>query len=250
MTQTVIGIFDSPNTAYAAGDALVKQGIEQSSIYLSAKQGSAAGKGQSMDAIRNFLGELFGPEDSQDVDYFADEIDRGGVLLSVDVEDDADTESIRSAMQDAGAVDIEARRAGQAAQETEETSQTVPVVEEQMEIGKKQVGKGAVRVVSRMVETPVEKDVNLREEYASIKRHPVDQPISPEEVSALGGESIEVEETAEKPVVGKTARIVEEVEVGKETAERTETIADTERHTEVEVERQPAQGARRKGGKK
>ena len=44
-------------------------------------------------------------------------------------------------------------------------------------------------------------------------------------------------ETAEEPVVGKSSRVVEEVVVGKQSSERTETINETVRGTEVEVER-------------
>jgi stress response protein YsnF len=46
-----------------------------------------------------------------------------------------------------------------------------------------------------------------------------------------------VRETAEEPVVAKTARVIEEVVVGKESTTRTETVNDTVRGTKVEVER-------------
>lgn len=253
MTQTVIGIFDTPDTAYAAGDALVEQGVEQSSIYISAKEGTkgAAGKkGQSIDAIRSFLSEIFGPENSQDADSYVKEIDRGAVLLSVDLPDDIDINPICDVIQDAGAVNMEAQGAGQAsgysAEQSRGGSEAIPVVEEQMEVGKRKVAQGSVRVVSRMVETPVQEDVMLRDETATVTRRPVDRPISPEDVGKMGDRSIEVEETSEKAVMSKNARVVEEIEVGKETSERTETIEGTERRTEVEVERTPSP----KGGKR
>ena len=43
-------------------------------------------------------------------------------------------------------------------------------------------------------------------------------------------------ETAEEAVVGKTARVVEEVVVGKTATDRTETVTDTVRRTDVEVD--------------
>ena len=46
-------------------------------------------------------------------------------------------------------------------------------------------------------------------------------------------------ETAEEPVVSKRARVVEEVVVQKEVTEHTETVRGTERHTEVDVQREP-----------
>jgi stress response protein YsnF len=46
---------------------------------------------------------------------------------------------------------------------------------------------------------------------------------------------LEVRETAEEPVVSKTAHVVEEVIVGRETTERTETVRDTVRREDVET---------------
>jgi stress response protein YsnF len=74
----------------------------------------------------------------------------------------------------------------------------------------------------------------LREEHAAIERRPVDRPAT---AADLKEGFVEIRETTEQPVVSKTARVVEEVVVGKEATERTETIADTVRGTEVEVER-------------
>ena len=48
--------------------------------------------------------------------------------------------------------------------------------------------------------------------------------------------TIEVTATGEEAVVRKDARVVEEVVVGKTADERTETIQDTVRRTEVEVD--------------
>jgi stress response protein YsnF len=59
--------------------------------------------------------------------------------------------------------------------------------------------------------------------------------------------TIEVRETVEEPVVQKVARVTEEIEVGKRVDERTETIRDTVRHTEVEVDENVAAGRRTDG---
>jgi uncharacterized protein (TIGR02271 family) len=112
----------------------------------------------------------------------------------------------------------------------------IPVVEEELEVGKRQVDLGAVRVVSRMVETPVTESVTLREERANIERRPVDRPASEADLAGLRDESIEVRETAEKAVVNKTARVVEEVTVGKTATEHTEQVSDSVRRTVVDVQ--------------
>jgi uncharacterized protein (TIGR02271 family) len=112
----------------------------------------------------------------------------------------------------------------------------IPVVQEEVRVGKRQVERGGVRVFSRIVETPVNETVALREEHVSVERRPVDQPINPADTSAFKDKTIELRETAEEAVVQKSARVVEEVVVGKEVSQRQQQVQDTVRHTEVEVQ--------------
>ena len=115
--------------------------------------------------------------------------------------------------------------------------QRIPVVEEALKVGKREVQRGGARVYSRIVETPVNESIALREEHVDVQRRPVDRPIDPADVDAFKEQSIVMRETAEEAVVEKSARIVEEVTIGKEVGERQERIHDTVRHTEVEVQR-------------
>jgi stress response protein YsnF len=71
-----------------------------------------------------------------------------------------------------------------------------------------------------------------------VERHPVSGTT---QAGSLSGDpfqerTIEVEERGEEAVVSKEARVVEEVVVRKEAEQRTETISDTVRRTEVDVE--------------
>jgi uncharacterized protein (TIGR02271 family) len=118
----------------------------------------------------------------------------------------------------------------------EQRSTAIPVVQEELKIGKREVQRGGVRVFSRVVETPVNESVNLREEHVSVERRPVDQPISTTDATAFKEQSIEMREKAEEAVVQKSARVVEEVVVGKEATQRKENITDSVRRTEVQVE--------------
>lgn len=130
----------------------------------------------------------------------------------------------------------------QAASTSATTGQAILVIEEQLQVGKRAVQRGGVRIFSRVTETPVQESVQLREEHVTIERTAVDEPASAADIEAFKEGTIEVRETTEEPVVGKTARVVEEVRVGKEVTERTETIKDTVRRTDVEVEQLGAQG--------
>jgi uncharacterized protein (TIGR02271 family) len=120
---------------------------------------------------------------------------------------------------------------------TGQNEQAIPIVEEQLRVGKREVGRGGVRVRSYVVEQPVNEQVSLREEHVNIERRPVDQPLSAAaEGDLFRDQTIEMTETAEEAVVAKEARVTEELVVGKEVEQRTETISDTVRHTEVDVE--------------
>lgn len=116
------------------------------------------------------------------------------------------------------------------------TSTTIPVVQEQLKVGKREVQRGGVRVFSRIVETPVDQSIGLRQEHVSVERHAVDQPVGMNDPTAFKEQTIELRETAEEAVVEKSARVVEEVVVGKQVSAHEEKIHDTLRHTEVEIE--------------
>ncbi|MBK9748149.1 MAG: DUF2382 domain-containing protein [Chloroflexi bacterium] len=113
---------------------------------------------------------------------------------------------------------------------------SLPVVEEELNVGKRTVEEGVARVRSVVRETPVEEQVHLRDEHVTVERHPVDRPADPNDLNAFREQTIEVTERREEPVVQKQARVVEEVVVGKEVEEHTETVRDTVRRTDVEIE--------------
>ena len=110
------------------------------------------------------------------------------------------------------------------------------VVEERLNVGKRAVSRGKVRLHSYMVETAVSEDVTLRDETVTVDRRTVDRPVAALGADAFKERTIEMEETDEEAVVGKTARVVEEIGIRKDVADRTETIRDTVRSTKVDIE--------------
>lgn len=113
---------------------------------------------------------------------------------------------------------------------------TIPVVEEELHVGKRAVERGGVRVYSRVTETPREETVQLRDEEISVERRPVNRPLRSGEMAELKDTVVEMRETDEEAVITKEARVVEEVDVRKNVTERTETVRDTVRRTDVNVE--------------
>ncbi|MDR5741344.1 MULTISPECIES: YsnF/AvaK domain-containing protein [unclassified Caballeronia] len=268
MTQTIIGVFNTIQDAEIAQARLEAEGISRSDMSVHAQNAtnttgadlgtrdvttdtSDAGYHEgAMGRIEHFFKNLFGDNDRpEEIGHYQEAVRRGGALLTIDIANESDTERVRDALYAAGAIDIDARVAqwrntgytgydssapAYTADEIDAERKAFPVVQESLEVGKREVQTGGVRVYSRLTETPVSESVNLREEHASIERRAVDRPAT---AADLKEGFVEIRETAEQPVVAKTARVVEEVVVGKESSNRTETITDTVRGTEVEVER-------------
>ena len=112
----------------------------------------------------------------------------------------------------------------------------IDVIREDLQVGKRSVETGGVRVRSRIIERPVEESLRLREEHVRVQRNPVNRPVSLNDMGTFQEKEIELTEHAEVPVVSKEARVVEEIRVSKEVNERNETIRDTVRETQVDVE--------------
>ena len=234
MTQdlnTLICLFHHKQQAQAALEDVLEAGIPEANTSILGMDGS------SIEASRSSLAELNVPE--RDIKRLLDGISGGGAVLSVQaLSEHADkVESIfeqHAAKIDEVTLDDDMSAAAIPAAAAAETA--IPIVEEDLNVGKRTVDAGGVRIYRRVVEIPVEEQVTLREEHAFVDRRPVDRAVTEADLLAQGERVIELTETAQEVVVGKEARVVEEVRVGKEGIDRVETVRDTVRHTEVEIE--------------
>lgn len=204
-------------------------------------------------AAGGIVGALVGmgiPEDH--ANYYAEGIRRGGTLVVVQAQDDhADRAS--TILNQFNPVDIDQRsrdwrqnnwtrfdenaepmrRESMEVPVTGDRDMTIPVVEESIDVSKREVDAGGVRVNTWVTEEQVSKDVNLREEHINVERRPVDRPATDRDKFTEG--SVDFKETREEPVVRKDARVVEEVHIDKESSQHTETVSDTVRRQEVDV---------------
>ena len=251
MTHTVVGLFDDREEAQEAMDELMENGFMQEDIDLSNRRiagniddDSITNEGMGIgDRISNFFNSLFGDDEetTRNYTYAANEAE---AILTVHADSQERAEQARDIMDDAGAVDVDQRGAQYAAQygsgvgdmETDVEGGTFPVVEERLDVGKREVERGGARVHSRIVERPVEETVRLREEHVTVNRRPVDREVTDADLQHFQPGEMVITEHAEVPIVGKESRVVEEVEVGKEVAERDETVRDTLRSTQVDVD--------------
>ena len=233
---TLVSLFHTQVQATQAMSDLQTAGIPAQSIRT---LGGSAGQTSAPEQALTTLQGLNLPQ--KDLQVLADGLKSGGTVFVIQA-DDAIAKQAEAVFERHYANQIDERttdampRAAVAGSGVASEGTMIPVVEESLVVGKQRVQRGGVRVFSRMVETPVEEQVTLHEEHATVQRNPVNRPISEAEINKLQNRSLEVQEMGEEAVVGKTARVVEEVSVGKETSERQQHITDTVRKTEIEVE--------------
>lgn len=274
MTQTITALFDRPAEAQAAQAKLVAAGIPQTAIRLVQGAQSPRTSGsydyrQDEGGFWSSLKDFFMPE--EDRYAYSEGLSRGGTLLTVQAEH-AQLETAYDILEQNGSVDLDQREAswrkegwsgysamggttaatgakagtaGAAAYASGERSATgaktgekdyIPVVEERLNVGKRVAESGRVRVRSYVVEKPVEEQVTLRDETVHVDRRPVDRAPTATDEALFENRTIEATEVREQAVVSKDARVVEEVGIRKDAGQRTETVTDKVRRTEVEVE--------------
>lgn len=272
MAKTVIGLFNDQNRARQAMEELSRADIAREDIDLVMPDQRAQ--------LPGMLQDCGVPED--DVHLFDLALQRGMPMILVSEIEDDQADTAAEILDQSGAVDIDrlapmlrgqtqgmaqgtarGTTQGQGAQAATQRPTPTPgpaagatpgrtagheeireqVVEEQMRVGKRQVGRGGVRIFSRVTERPVEEQVSLREEHVHVERHPVDRPATAEDIRSAQQGEVEVRATGEEPVVQKQARVVEEVVVSKDVEEHTAEVRDTLKRKDVEVQEIPGQTA-------
>jgi len=257
MMRNITAVYDTQGDARAARARLLELGLREDNIEIldqDAPGYSSAAEGSGDKGLWTSIKEMFIPD--EDRKTFEESVRRGGYLLVAGVDDERADEAL-DVLEGSNAVDLSRRQeqwraegwTGQdrdvASGPADATEQTIPIVQERVRVGKREVDQGRVRVHSYIVEEPVHEEVRLREEHVEIERRPVNQPATPGD--PLQERTVELQETAEEAVVAKEAVVSEELRIRKRADERVEEIDDTVRRTEVEVDdsrtRNPKTGA-------
>ena len=219
--------------------------------------GVGAAAGAAVGGLVGALTRIGVPE--HDAHFYAESVRRGGTLVMVRAEDDLANDAA-AILGDAGAVDVDERRAHfeqqgfsahdaaaphftaeQIAQEretyrqtqqrqqvqqntgprlVEQAEATVPVIEETLTVGKRRVERGGIRMYTAVSETPVHEEVTLREQHATIERQRVDRP-----VTAADNTAAFKEQTFEVREFAEQAVVAKEARVVEEVTIRKE-VAD------------------------
>jgi uncharacterized protein (TIGR02271 family) len=248
--EIIVAVYDTSEHASRAVRDLESAGIPASAITQHAGSGlttdssTAAAPGRET----SFWARVFGgePEHGHDTTVYDRSLEAGATLVTVKAAGQHLTQ-VMEILDRHNPIDI-GERSGTAGSTTTTTvtatpgvasgggEEVVPLAEEQLTVGKRLVNRGSTRIRRFVVETPVEEAVTLRSEHVSVERRPVasDTKVSDADFTER---TIEVTETGEEAVVGKTARIKEEVVVNKAATDRVETVRDTVRREDVEITR-------------
>lgn len=261
MSRTVTALYDTRAEAEAARERLAAAVDVKGQARIIDKS-SMTGNDQS--------GFHSVPLSHEDRHAFGEGLRRGGFMLCAEVDGDEDTDKIVSILEQTSSVDLDDRQetwrsegwspysgsntassggtfaaagmgssAAHGTQQNVVEEQHIPIVEEQLVVGKREVNRGGARIRTYVRETPVHEQVSLREEHVSIERRPVNETMRAGELNsgdAFQERNIEMTEMAEEAVVAKKAQVREELVVRKTAEEHVENIDDTVRRTEVDVE--------------
>ena len=233
--RTITALFETKADAERAREQLNTAGKNrQVEVHEQGQAGAApSGKDEGfMEKVKDFFG---GHEDAH---AYGEGMRRGHFLLTAKV-DEMDADEVARILEASKAIDFERtqqkwRGEGWTGKPAGE-EQVIPMLEERLRVGKREVERGGVRVRSYVVETPVQEQIGLREERVSIERRPLDRPVAGNE-AAFKDRNIELTETAEEAVVAKDTVVREEVVVRKQASERVEEVNDTVRKTEVDIQ--------------
>jgi uncharacterized protein (TIGR02271 family) len=260
--ETIVAVFDTPQHAQAAVDALKTGGFHGDDISVFDRS-RLAGSGTSVKQGLKEAGlwrRIFGGDIAHhEAEVFGQTVEEGGTVVSVrvlenevahatgildvhrpvDIHDRAITTGIAPAARvESVAKEIAATPLAPdqriAASPKAAPQDVLRLAEEQLQVGKTMVETGRTRVRRYTTERDVSADVSLHEEHAEVLRRAISEPASFKDVDWADSE-IEVVETAEQALVSKTARVVEEVALKKVGTDHVETIRERLRRQEAEV---------------
>ena len=233
--KTVIGLFDEKNEAMRAYSALAHEGYAQADLDILTSDDSD--DRPKLAHMREWIPE-------PDVTTYLEGVKHGGTIITANVADSAATRAAEI-MSGYKMVNIKDRaseltksRSDLKLSDPAKNDNVLEVIEEQLEVGKESVERGRMRIYNVLSEREVSQDIGLRDETIRVNRRPANRAvkIDPDLFKPRSFEMIETDEIAK---VGKTARVIEEVSLGKEVAQKVQTIKETLRRQDVQVEEVP-----------
>jgi uncharacterized protein (TIGR02271 family) len=268
--QTIVAVYDKLTDADAAVRDLEAASVPSQAI--SRHEGHTETTTTTSAPVREegFWARLFGSESDHDTSVYDRSIDDGSSVVVVRVPGEQ-VDHVSAILEAHHPIDLDERAAHYPTSGSTPTGGTSPMatpaptspvlgtahapaaaasesgsielVKESLAVGKRAVSGATTRIRRFVVETPVQEQVSLRDETVTLERHPVTDG-RPARTADFSDKVIEMTESSEEAVVSKTAQVVEEVNLRKDVTDHVETVKDTLRRDEVEIEKVPAENAR------
>ncbi len=256
--STIVALFNEKNSAEQARQQLIKMcGLRSDEVKIEENTNT------DLTSRLGSLRKMGMPE--RHGEAYCEGMRRGGALVTAHTDDSSKNVKVQEILQNSGAVNIDQRmnewqKSGwnhfdskakpfdrdEATRERtryastagrDAGSFTIPVIEEDIQVGKRDVETGGIRVREHVSERPVEEEVRLRDENVKVDRKRVDRAVTDADMRNMKDQTIELTEHHEEPVISKQARVKEEIRVSKDATERTERVRDTVKKTDVDIEK-------------
>ena len=275
--ETIVAVYDTHAHAELAANDLRTANVSADAVSLHAASDNAHGEmatghtgtGEQSGRNKGFWTSMFGGEPDHDASVYDRSLDGGSTVVTVKATE-ANASRVMQILESHHPIDIDERASGYGLNSATKTTatpvpmaepmigtspatspaspapaaagrdKTVELSEEELVVGKRLVNRGGTRVRRFVVETPVERDITLHDETVVVERRPVANGRVANDAD-FADKTVEMTESHEEAVVSKTARVVEEVTLHKDAVDRVETVHDTVRREEVEIDRTPDQ---------
>jgi stress response protein YsnF len=269
MAQTVIGMFDDAFQAKQAVQQLTSKGFSSDSIDITKSAVNNATQHESdseESGITQFFKSLF--TNKEETDKYVRIAKMSQSLVTVHAKTVDEAKEAAFILDNCGAVNVDERATASAYLEsehikttvdedtntrddaqtnsatafrntsTERTARTtsISIMEGDPEIGKSEILTDRTHMRSRIFDGAVEESSRLKEETVRVNKNLPEKPKTNAGEPGFSAGEFEMTETSEVPVVTKEARVVEEVTIGKQVNERTTTVSDTVRRTEIDID--------------
>ena len=258
--ETIVAVYDTAAHAEAAVAGLKSAGVPENAISMHAGTSQMAGTTATTNAAARepgFWSSIFGGQPDHDTAVYDRSMAGGSMVVSVRAPETHITQ-VTEILESHHPIDLDERAADFGLSQTTTTTRqplasptpttsansklatnedAIQLSEESLAVGKRVVNRGGTRIRRFVVETPVEESITLRDEKVTLERHPVTdgRPAT----DSFTEKTVEMTESTEEAIVSKTAHVYEEVGLNKEVTERVETVRDTVRKEEVEIEQIP-----------
>lgn len=250
-SEKIVTLFDTTEHARAAERNLIKAGFDEAEISIIDGQHLRDENDGHRDT--SIWKKLFGNDvEDQHAEIYSEAMRTHGAVLSLKVDEEQQATAL-AILNRHQTVDLSTRTGTKTAPVeqgamasgdatgkpwltgNESKDEILRLAKEELEVGKRLVKEGTTRIRRYVTQENVSQTIKLREQHAEVLRHAVNRPVNTSEID-WSDKEITMDEFAEKPVINKTARIVEEVALKKANTEHDETVTDTVRQQHVDVE--------------